>query len=483
MGFFQQSLIYGLGQLAVQLVGFLIYPILTNDRFFSVEDFGIWNILAPTMTIMTIIYSGGLSTGFFKFFINTESPDQRYSAFHSSMFIVAVFGVITTMITLPVLALGLRASGSSIQWPYFALAMVTAFANAVIGICLAVYRAQGRAKQFVAINSLRFVLMSLLIAIGVIIFQGGLWGLLIAYSASATLVGIYLTVKTFAGFQKTAIQKNLRSKILKFSLPLMPTQLAGWILSVSDKFLIGILLGVTEVGLYSAGYQIALVTNAFFIGPFSLAWGPFMFREGVKTDGPLKIARLLEMYTIIGGIFVTPLIFLGPEIIAFLNGNITYVPSYRVIPPVALGYLFFGYYLFYSTGLNLTNRTVYFPIITGSVGILNITLNLILLPRWGYVAAAWVTLISYFTLFIIMKISTAKLYHIPIKKLTLIGIWGILFGPVLGGSYWVQSTDYPINFAWKLIMIFIIWFVLIFSSDLTRTRLLMMLNFGVRKVE
>lgn len=426
MGFFQQSLIYGLGQLAVQLVGFLIYPILTNDQYFSVEQFGIWNILAPSMTILTIIYSGGLSTGFFKFFIATESPTQRYSAFRGSSFIVVVFGIITTMVTLPLLVMGLRFTNSSVHWQYFILVMLTAFANAVIGICLAVYRAQGRAKQFVGINSLRLLLMSLLIVIGVIMFQGGLWGLLIAYSASAALIGLYLVVKTFAGFEKTTVETHLRGKIIKYSLPLMPTQLAGWILSVSDKFLIGLLLGATEVGLYSAGYQIALVTNAFFIGPFSLAWGPFMFREGVKTDGPLKIARLLELYTALGAMFITPLVIFGAEFIMLLSGNDAYSASFQVIPPVVIGYLFFGYYLFYTTGFNLYNKTKYFPLITGIAGIINLGLNLLLLPRFGYIAAAWVTMISYFVLFIIMKFSTGKIYPIPVRVMKVLPIWFVI---------------------------------------------------------
>lgn len=456
MGFFQQSLIYGLGQLAVQLVGFLIYPILTSERFFSVEQFGIWNILAPTMTIMTIIYSGGLSTGFFKFFIGTESPDKRYSAFHGSLFIVVVFGVITTMITLPLLVMGLRISASSVQWQYFILVMVTAFANAVIGICLAVYRAQGRAKQFVTINSLRFLLMALLIVIGVILFQGGLWGLLIGYSASATLVGVYLMAKTFAGFQKTTVDKHLRMKMLKYSLPLMPTQLAGWILSVSDKYLIGILLGATEVGLYSAGYQIALVTNAFFIGPFSLAWGPFMFRGGVKPGGSQKIADLMEVYTVLGIIFITPLILFGNELVGLLTGNELYANSYRAIPPVATGYLFFGYYLFFTTGFNLYNRTKYFPVITGGVGIFNIGLNLLLLPIFGYMAAAWITLISYLLLFIVMKIASDRLYNLPVRWGKIVSMWMILVIIILILSQIPQDLSLFVRISIKVLLLIVL---------------------------
>ena len=468
--FLQQSVIYGLGQVAIQLVGFLIYPILTNDQYFTVAQFGIWNILAPLMTILTIIYSGGLSTGFFKFFINNESSQQRYSAFINSVHIVILGGAFVTLVVLPILIFTVSPMiQPGFQWEYFIPVMLTAFANSVIGICLAVYRAQNHAKQFIIINSARFILMSGLIILGIIVLKRGLWGLLLAYAISSVVVSIFLFVKTYSSFEKTQVLIGQRTRILKYSAPLIPTQLAGWVLSVSDKFVIGILLGATQVGLYSAGYQIALVTNAFFIAPFSLAWGPFMFKEGVQKDGPVKIARLFEIYTVLGAVFVTPLILFGVDLIGILSNNNSYAESYRVIAPVALGYLFFGYYLFYTTGYNLTDRTKYFPLITGLVGILNILLNVLLLPQWGYLAAAWVTLVSYFLLFLIMKLATSRIYALPVKWIKIWVIWILMVCVVWYGSYLIQkfNVGWPIFVKGSLVCL--VWAMVIIVGGVSST--------------
>lgn len=459
--FVKQSVIYGIGQLVVQLVGFLIYPILTNDNYFTVEQFGIWNILAPTMTILTVIYSGGLSTGFFKYFINSDSPQQRYSAFSRSIFIILALGVSVSILGIGLLpVITHKLFSQSISWKYIVLVMLTAFANSITAVCLAVYRAQEKARQFVLINSLRFFLMANLVFFAVMLRHGGLLGLLLAYAGSAVVVALVLYVTTVRSIEKTPVIPGLARKIARFSFPLIPTQLAGWVLSVSDKFVIGIVLGAATVGLYSAGYQIAMVTNAFFIGPFSLAWGPFMFREGTKPDGPQKIADLLLLYTMLGAMFVTPFILFGVDLIALLSNNPSYAESYRVIPPVVAGYLFFGYYLFYTTGFNLNNKTQYFPLITGSVGVLNIILNLLLLPRYGYMAAAWVTLISYFFLFIVMKWSTARIYPLPVKWLRVIGFWIVLFGVMLVAQV-PFSSMHLLNLSIKLLLNLALWVIFI----------------------
>lgn len=456
--FLQQSIIYGLGQIAIQLVGFLIYPILTNDQYFTVAQFGIWNILAPSMTVLTVIYSGGLSTGFFKFYIGNNNAQQHYSAFVRSIQIVLSLGVVVTTVILPLLIFCVSdLFDQAIRWEYFLPVMITALSNSIIAVCLAVYRAQDKARKFVFVNSARFILMTLLIVLGVIILDGGLWGVLTAYATSSLLIGSILLIKTWISFEKTEVLPGLAKNIVKYSFPLMPTQLAGWVLSVSDKFVIGLVLGTTEVGLYSAGYQIALVTNAFFIGPFSLAWGPFMFREGLKETGPKKIADLFELYTMLGAMFVTPLILFGAEFVSLLSNNIAFQESYRVIPPVAIGYLFFGYYLFYTTGFNLYNRTKYFPLITGFVGVVNITLNLFLLPRWGYMAAAWVTLISYFTLFALMKIVTSKLYSLPVSWRKVIPIWVLLFCVIYSGNYLSMETEFPFKIESKALLLLAGW--------------------------
>lgn len=479
--FFRQSVIYGIGQLAVQLVGFLIYPILTNDSYFTVEQFGIWNILAPSMTVLTVIYSGGLSTGFFKYFINSDSPEQRYSAFNRSILIIISLGVVISLIGFSVLAfLKAELIDLTISWRFIGLVMITAFMNSITAVCLAVYRALAKARQFVVINSIRFVLMSILVVYMVMLNHAGLTGLLTAYAVSATIVAGVLFLYTQAEFEKSPILPGLTQRIVRFSFPLVPTQLAGWVLSVSDKFLIGLLLGVSEVGLYSAGYQIAMVTNAFFIGPFSLAWGPYMFREGVKPDGPQRIADLLIFYTMMGIMFVTPLILFGAELIALLTNNPSYNESYQVIAPVVSGYLFFGYYLFYTTGFNLNNRTRYFPLITGAVGVFNLGLNLILLPRFGYRAAAWVTLVSYFVLFIVMKLTTNRIYPIPVKWYKIIRFWLILIAVILLAQVSYRGDKF-IAIGVKLLVNFAVWAIVLHLGNIRITKIFQELNERFRK--
>lgn len=178
---------------------------------------------------------------------------------------------------------------------------------------------------------------------------------------------------------------------LKNGLPLIVHSIAKYILDASDRILIGMYLGTSAVGIYGVVYNLSSISLVFW-SAINAALIPFMF-ERIKL-GEIESIRsvstpLLMTYAVVC-VFI---MLLGPEIVTIMAGE-SYLEAVTLIPPIATGIYFTSLYNLYSNLLLYKERGFLVMCATISSAILNIVLNMLLLPVWGYVASAYATLAS-----------------------------------------------------------------------------------------
>ncbi len=151
-------------------------------------------------------------------------------------------------------------------------------------------------------------------------------------------------------------------------------------------------IGSASAGLYSIGYAIAMPLNLV-IGALLAAWTPDYFedmgnRNYKKLDSDVdKMFRLI----LIGAIF---LMFFGQEM-GKIVADEKYYDGLKIVPIVSFGYIFAALWQFWGRNIGYAKKNIWNSIIAFSSGFTNIGLNIVLIPRYGYVAAAYTTVVSY----------------------------------------------------------------------------------------
>jgi len=174
----------------------------------------------------------------------------------------------------------------------------------------------------------------------------------------------------------------------------MPSALAVWVLTWSDRYLLRLLADYTEVGLYDVAYKFGMIVNMVLVAPFRTAWLPFLFQIRESPDAERIYGVVLTYFFAVGmGLFLFLSLF-SREIVRLCTTPV-YLPTYRAIPLVAFSYLCYGVYFIVDAGVLLAGKTRFYPMITGAGAALNVGLNLWLIPQFGMMGAALATLIAY----------------------------------------------------------------------------------------
>jgi O-antigen/teichoic acid export membrane protein len=225
------------------------------------------------------------------------------------------------------------------------------------------------------------------------------------------LAGFYLLARIIdAG--RTLVHSGYWRYALAYSLPLIPHTLAGLILAQMDRLLIDRYIGRSEAGLYTLAYQIGELVTLIWTAT-NAAWVPWFYEQMAKKNDWL-IRRRANQYLIGFTVLTAAITIAGPWLLTFLSP-----PEYwstRTIVPVVMGGMFFNLtYAFYANSEFYLKQTVYISIGTSLAAAVNVGLNVILLPRFGYPVAAWTTLVAYVLLFLFH--AWIVIYRLHIRQL------------------------------------------------------------------
>ena len=204
-------------------------------------------------------------------------------------------------------------------------------------------------------------------------------------------VGVVFFIKNYVSGKKI-FNRSYWKYALTLNIPLIAYYLSQIIFNASDKIMIEKLCSISDAGLYSLGYTIALLL-VFVLNAINNSYIPSLYKrieeKKVKSNQGIAIIITLIMCVLVGGV-----IWIAPEVV-FLMGGTAYASSVYVIPPVSVSLILLLYTSFF------TNIQFYyemrFRLTFASIGaaVVNIVLNYLLLPIYGYLVAGYTTLISY----------------------------------------------------------------------------------------
>lgn len=194
--------------------------------------------------------------------------------------------------------------------------------------------------------------------------------------------------------------------ILSFNAPLLLHYLSQFILASSDRFMINYYCGKRDVAIYSLGYLISNILLLFFT-PLNTVIIPRTHK--LLDSGNLKaIESLLYNILLASGLIIIIASLLSPEIVWILGGD-EYKAGVDIVPIVSSSTLFVIIYLYVANIEFLYGKTYRIAIFTVVAALSNIVLNMLLIPKLGFTAAAYTTLASYIIYTVLHLLNLEKL--------------------------------------------------------------------------
>ena len=284
------------------------------------------------------------------------------------------------------------------------------------------------------------------------------------FAASAvTAVIIWLvTLGQFSG----AWNKEYLTTALAFGLPFVPAGIGHVINEMLDRFFIKGMspeaietiygAGVSAeylVGIYNACYKLA-VFMLLLVQMYRMAWQPFFMRQSDDPEAPQVFAKAFTLFNLAAAIMVLFVALFVDHIVAiripFLDATLIgeeYWAGLSIVPILLFAYWFQGWYVNFSAGIFIKNKTKRLAQITLIGAIITVVANLILIPLFGILGSASATLLSYFAMALLIYFYSNKALNIPYKKLQAIAVLVITALTLFAKHFLVDQnfSDLPVS--------------------------------------
>lgn len=439
----KDTVIYGGTTILTRLLNWLLVPLYTNTLA-EQADYGIVINLYAWTALLLVILTFGMETGFFRF-SNKEEGEQK--VYNTSLISVGFTALLFFMLCL----VFLKPIASFLHYEnYTNILVMLAFivsVDAFVSIPFAKLRYQNRPLKFaflkvilvgvnIALNLFFFILCPYLLkqnsASWITAFYNPSFGVgyvFISNVFSSSIVFLLLIPEILkANF---SFDKALFKRMFKYSLPILIVGIAGIINQSGDKILYPYLIkggdALKQLGIYGANYKIAVIMVMFIQG-FRYAFEPFIFKNKSSESSTKEYADVMKYFIVFGIFIFLGVMFFIDVVKHFINSD--YHSALHVVPIILLANLMFGIFFNLSLWYKLTDKTNFGALLAIIGSIITLGINIIFVPKYGYIASAWANFICYFVMMVLSYILMQKYYPInyDIKKIALyIIIAGILY--------------------------------------------------------
>lgn len=396
----RQASFYAIAEALSSLTGFISFPIFT--RIFSQAQYGIMGLVDSTFKFAGTLSGMGLRPAVVRLWgeFKTGKREGDTGALASTMLSASfLIGLAVSLLCLGALLLPERWLPAEAQGLIAMAAAVILFRN-LIQMVLSIIQSQEKAAHRSGILlAQRYLLMGIPLLFAAV-FRWGLVGFFGGILLAEGIVFVYClryALKNL-GWRPRFIDAPVVRESMLYGLPLLGLNVSGFVTDWGDRFLLSYFRGAAELGLYTAGYNMANYATMFFVPALNSALIPVTMNVW-NEEGSDPTRRSLESFLRYYSLVALPVVFgvsaVAPELISLLASE-KFAGSATVIPWVLGAKVIQGAYYPFLAGLFLTKRTGWLAIFLAGAAALNLGLNWVMIPSLGMKGAAITTLIAYF---------------------------------------------------------------------------------------
>ena len=400
---FSNTLIFAIGSFSSKFLVFLLLPLYTTAL--SKEQFGTVDLLVQTANLIIPIATLAIAESVIRFGLDKK---HNKTAIFSSALGVVFIGLAIVGVILPFISQTKFIKG-------YAVLLFWYVATACIKLVITEFI---RAKQYIKLYAFNGILTTFcMILFNIIFLVGFKWNingylLAIILSDTISIIFLFFIAELWKYISIKSINKKLLKQMLAFSIPLMPAMVMWWITNVSDRFLVRGFLGDDANGLYAAAYKLPTIVTTIY-SMFSRAWNisaitEYNSKQKNKFYTNVFNSNQSVIYVVAAGI----LLLLIPMHSILVNEK--FFEAYRFTPLLVVAAIFTCYSTFLGSIYSASKKSINTFVTISVAGVLNIILNIILIPHIGINGASLATLLSYLLVFILRIVDVNRFVRIKV---------------------------------------------------------------------
>jgi O-antigen/teichoic acid export membrane protein len=417
----RQLFAYGTADVMVLAVNFLLLPIYT--RVLSPREYGALALLLVCEAFLKVVNRWGLDNSFLRLYYDYPTEEQKKTlAGTIAGFIILSDGAVAVLLLAAASPINRLLFGSLEFATAYRLLVLNSFAAAFLFLPLNLLRIQERSRLFATLTFLRSfgtVLIRLILVVGL---GYGIVGIVLA-DVVVTAALLIALARTMRGMLARRFSSTMLRDLLAYGLPHVPHGLLSQTMGMADRFVLGIYMPLSEVGLYLIGSTVAGVIK-FYPVAFEAAWMPFAFDSLRRRDAATMFARMGTYAFAVLAFLTVALAGLAPPVM-----DLVLPAGYRsvspLVPLLAVGMAVQSLTWFLMTSLNIAKQTRVYPVITAIGAGASVAANLLLVPLLGMRGAAIALLVSQALTTAVTAYFAQRAYRIPYEVARLSKVLGV----------------------------------------------------------
>ena len=421
-----------MSSIVARFLNYLLVPL--HTAVFIPQQYGIITEMYAYVAFLIILLTYGMETAFFRFSTKEgQDPKTVFSTVLTSLTSSTSLFILMAIAFAQPIADWLMYPDNKEYVVWFAIIVGL---DAISSIPLARLRSENRPKLFAGVNianvavNVALNLFFLKYCLPLVKSGGSNWltdtfydpntgvGYVFIANLIASIVKfLLLGPSMLRGFKKPEFQ--LLKPMLIYSLPLLVAGLAGMMNEMFDRVMLKRLLypilgedqAMFQLGVYGACYKLSIIITLM-IQAFRYAAEPFFFSQEKQAGSKELYAKIMTYFVwVLAGTFLFVMLYI--DLFKYFIPNEDYWVGLEVVPILLMANIFLGIYYNQSVWYKLTDKTSFGAGLAIFGAIITLVLNLIFIPKYGYIASAWATFACYGSMMVVSYVLGRKYYPVP----------------------------------------------------------------------
>lgn len=402
------SFLFMISNFASKVLVFLLLPLYTN--ILSPYEYGIADLMTTTINLLYPILTLSISEAALRFAFDQDIAKK--DVLSTSLLLITVG---TVLLCFSKGIVRLISAELNEYWFYFCLM----YFSMVLQTCFSYYtRGVNKTKLFALQGFIYTIALVVSNIIFLVVINIGLVGYLISIIIAHLASTLFMIIvgKYYKDMFSTHLNVSLLKEMLTYSVPMIPTIIAWWVMQTSDKYMIIWLEGIDISGIYSVAYKIPSVL-AIITSLFTQAWQVSAISNYKEVDNAKFISTVYKYYNLVSVIACAALILLSKVLGKLLYSN-EFFTAWRYVPILLIAYIFSGLTGFLAAIFTSSKKTSMLLWSSGVGAIFNIVMNLGFIHWFGAMGAAITTLLGFVITWIMRLYWSGKIVpiNVDLKK-------------------------------------------------------------------
>jgi len=416
----RSSGVYAVANLLQRGLTFILLPLYA--RHFSRAEFGAMEQLYQGVMVLSLLTSCGLPQGLVRgFYLDNKTDEDRRRLLGVLVALLLPVTLITagaTFLWREPLTRALFVGEGQTSW----LALSTLFYVALTlqQLPLQLFRTRQEPVRYAAWSLAAFLITAGTNVYFIVYLGWGLSGMLLGNILGFGLTAIALVPALVRSLDWNTEWGRLRP-LFAFGLPMLPALLGRKVLEIADRYMIPVYHGLDTLGGYVMAAKVANILDVLLLVPFLYAWQPFFYSFANRDDAGPVFARVTHGFTTLLITVLLTLAAVRDELLRVLGGG-RYQDAGPLVQVLVLAVLFNGVQYCISPGIHLRRKLMQETGLMLLAAVVNMALNVVLIPTYAAWGAAVATAVAYFFYLVATFVLSQRCYHIdyPWGRLSLI---------------------------------------------------------------